>query len=139
MGRKIAAVLAGILAGLVVIGCIEAVSHFMYAPDVLPDRNDPKAMAAFIAAMPMGAFLMVLLAYVAGTLAGGWTAARVTKEKPLLYAGIIGGLVLLGAVANFIAIPHPLWFMVSCVVTIPLAAYLAARLAIPAAAQTPAA
>ncbi len=125
MGRKIGAVLAGILAGLVVIGCVEAVSHFMYAPDILPDRNDPKAMAAFIAAMPVGAFLMVLLAYVAGVFAGSWTACKIAREKPLLYAGIIGGLVLLGAAANFFVIPHPLWFIISCVVAIPLAAYLA--------------
>lgn len=125
MGRKIGAVAAGILAGMIFIAAVQAAGHALYAPKVMPDMNDPNAVAAFVAAMPIGAFMSVLIAYAGGTFIGGWMACKVARERPRLYAGIIGALVLVATIANFVKIPHPLWFIVACMVTIPLMAYLA--------------
>ena len=125
MNRKFLAGLAGVVTSLVFIALIESASHLLYAGDEMPDTHDPKVIAAYVAAMPLGAFLSVLLAYVAGTFVGGWTACKVAGEKPRLYAGIVGGFVLLFAAANFAMIPHPDWFKASCVIAIPIAAWLA--------------
>jgi hypothetical protein len=43
------------------------------------------------------------------------------------HAGVIGAVVLAGAVANMLVIPHPAWMWVSALVLIPLAAYVGGR------------
>ncbi|MBI3714705.1 MAG: hypothetical protein HY255_01780 [Betaproteobacteria bacterium] len=125
MNRKFLAGLVGVVTSAVFIALIQSAGHLLYGTDEMPDRHDPKAVAAYVAALPLGAFLSVLLAYVAGTFVGGWTACKVADEKPRLYAAIAGGFVLLFAAANFAMIPHPSWFIASCIIAIPIAAWLA--------------
>ena len=133
MGRKILAILAGVVSVAVVIAAIEFASHLVYTPPADMDMNDPGAAQQFIANLPVGAFLSVLLAYGAATFVGGWVACRVAKEKPLRYAGGIGAAVMLAALANSIMIPHPLWFTFAVIVLMPLMAVLASRVAAPGA------
>jgi predicted MFS family arabinose efflux permease len=95
------------------------------------DRNNPEAMRALIAAMPVGAFLMILLAYAAGTFVGGAVAGRVARSRAWRYAGSIGGLILVFALLNILMLPHPLWFTVAVIVVIPLAALLARAVGVP--------
>lgn len=129
MVRKILAVLAGLAAAVVVIGAIEMTGHLVYAPPGNLDRNDPAAVRAFVASLPVGAFVSVLVAYVAGTFAGGWVAARVARADPARYVGIVASLVLAAALANIVAIPHPAWFIVALLIVIPAAAILAIKAA----------
>lgn len=135
MGRKILAILAGIVSALVVIAAIEFASHLVYTPLADMDMNDPGAAQQFIADLPVGAFLSELLAYGAATFVGGWVACRVAKEKPLRYAGGIGAVVMLAALANSIMIPHPLWFTFAVIVLMPLMAAVASRVAASSAGQ----
>jgi F0F1-type ATP synthase assembly protein I len=46
-----------------------------------------------------------------------------------LFGGVVGGIVLAATIANFIAIPHPLWLSISTLVGIVLSTVLAMRLA----------
>lgn len=125
MGRKILAAIAGIVSGVIVIGAIEYLSHLAYAPPGTLDTNDAAAVSAFVASLPVGAFLAVLAAYAAGTFVGGWVATRVARAGSAWYAGIIGGLVLAAAFANTVMIPHPGWFVAALPVVVPAAAFLA--------------
>jgi hypothetical protein len=119
----------GAFSAFVVVAIVEAIGHAIYAPATLPDMSDPEAVAAFVGSMPLGAFLFVLAAYVAATVVGGLVAAAIARRQAMRLAAIVGGLILLASVFNFVAIPHPAWFIAATVVGVPLAAWLTGRLA----------
>jgi hypothetical protein len=77
--------------------------------------------------MPLGAFLFVLAAYLAGTASGGLVAALIARRHAMRFAWIIGGLVLLGSAHAFLSLPHPTWFVVATLVGVPLVAWLTGR------------
>jgi hypothetical protein len=126
--RMVGAGVAGVVAAGLVVAVIEGVSHAIYAPAAPQDLSTPEAMAAFVATLPLGAFLFVLAAYVAGTFAGGLVAAAIARRRAMLFAGIVGGLILLGAAVNFVLIPHPAWFIAATIVGVPLVALATGRL-----------
>ncbi|GAB2652789.1 hypothetical protein [Arenimonas aestuarii] len=108
--RYVLAFLAGaIVAGFVVAG-LEALGHAVYPPPVGIDPGDIEQIKAAVAAMPVGALLFVLFAWVAGAYAGGLVAARLAPGRRGLLAAVVGALVLAAVVANLAMIPHPLWF-----------------------------
>ena len=78
--------------------------------------------------MPLGAFLFVLAAYVTATVVGGVVAAAIARRHAMRLAAVVGGLILLASALNFVAIPHPGWFIVATLVGVPLAAWLTGRL-----------
>ena len=90
----------------------------------MPDISTPEAMAAYVGSMPLGAFLFVLAAYVAGTVVGGFVGIAIARRHAMRFAALAGGLILLASIANFVAIPHPTWFVVATLVDVPLAAWL---------------
>ena len=118
---------AGAGSGFLVIAAIELVAHAVYAPGVMPDISTPEAMAAYVGSMPLGAFLFVLAAYVAGTVVGGFVGIAIARRHAMRFAGLAGGLILLASIANFVAVPHPTWFVVATLVDVPLAAWLTGR------------
>jgi hypothetical protein len=119
---------AGAFSAFVVVAVVEAIGHAIYAPATLPDLSDPEAVAAFVRSMPLGAFLFVLAAYVAATIVGGAVAAAISRRRAMPLAAVVGGLILLASALNFVAIPHPVWFIAATVVGVPLAAWLTGRL-----------
>lgn len=120
--KSILAVVAGILTGTLVIYMIESATRMLYPlpPDL--DLQDRAAMEILIKAMPVGALLMVLLAYAAGSFSGGMIAALIARNGKVKCSLITGLFFLVGGVFNFLAIPHPLWFaIISLVVYLPMA------------------
>lgn len=129
LARGIAATVAGVLlAGLTIAG-VEWFGHRLYPPPAGLKADDLEAMAAHVAAMPIGALLFVLLAWLLGVFLGGLLAALVAGRRPRLYAGVIAAVILLGAIANFAMVPHPAWFMALAVISLPLVGFAAAGLA----------
>jgi hypothetical protein len=119
---------AGAFSAFVVVAVVEGIGHAIYAPATLPDMSDSEAVATFVRALPLGAFLFVLAAYLAATIVGGVVAAVMARRHAMWLAVIVGGLILLASVINFVAIPHPIWFMAATLVGVPLAAWLTGRL-----------
>lgn len=93
----------------------------------MPDVNNPDAVAAYAASLPLGSLLSVLIAWVGGTAAGVVAGSRVAAGRPMLIASIVGAMVLLGAVMQVLQFPHPIWLVVSSMIGIPMAAFLVAR------------
>ena len=118
---------AGVGSAVLVVAAIELVAHAVYAPSVMPDVSTPEAMAANVDAMPLGAFLLVLAGYVAGTVVGGIVGIVVARRHAMRFACLAGGMILLGAIAVFVRMPHPTWFVVATLVDIPLVAWLTGR------------
>lgn len=107
----IAVVLAVLLAG-VVIAVVQLVNTQIFPLPSGVDFNDREAMSRAVSSMPTGGFVLLLLSYTLGALAGGWLAARMAPRRPLLHAMIVGVVLLAAGVMNFVSIPHPLWVTV---------------------------
>ncbi len=135
MLRKILATVLGVLAAVIVIIAIESLGHAVYPPPGDLDITDKEAMQAYVAGLPLAALLFVMAAWIAATFAGGLLACFIARQMPLLYASIVGMLVLLGTIINLMSIPHPLWFSISSVLaiiaTIFLAGWLGSNFATP--------
>jgi hypothetical protein len=125
--RPILAVVAGVVTAFIVISLVEAAAHAVFAPAHIPDLSTPEAMAAYVASMPIGAFLSVFAGWALGAFAGGVVAALVARTKPFLFAGIIGAVVLAGAVVNMVMIPHPPWFVAGSLVALAAVTWLAGQ------------
>jgi hypothetical protein len=120
---------AGAFGAFVVVAVVEGIGHAIYAPAAMPDMSDAEAVAAFVASMPLGAFLFVLAAYLLATAAGGLIAAAIARRHGMRLAIIVGALILTASVANFIALPHPAWFVAATLAGVPAAAWLTGRTA----------
>ncbi len=129
MGRKIAAVLTGIVVAFALVFVIEMIGHRVYPPPSDLDFTQPDIVAGYMQTLPAGAFMFVLAGFALATLAGGFVAARIARSQAFLFAGIIGALMLAATVANLLMIPHPLWFSITAIALILVSTVLAGRLA----------
>lgn len=129
MVRKGVAVLAGLFTAVAVIAVIETVSHRIWPPPPGIDFRDPEQLRGFMESLPATALLMVLAAWVIGTLAGGLVGCWIGRERPYLISGIIGAVLLGATVLNLAALPHPTWFSVAAVLGVIAAAWIAGRIA----------
>lgn len=132
MARNAAAALAGIVTAFVLIMLIEKLGHIIYPPPPDLDFSDPQAMRPYIATLPFLALLFPMIAWVVGTFAGTFLACKIGTANPLLFAAIVGGLVLAGTIANLIVIEHPLWFSIVSLLAVAASAWIAAKVAAPA-------
>jgi hypothetical protein len=113
MIRGILGLVVGLVAAVAVIFAIEAVGHAVYPTPAGLDPDDPEAVRAAMASLPLGALLFVLGAWTAGALVQGAVAAKVSGGR---VAPAIGAMGLLASTAfNLWAIPHPGWFSAAAV------------------------
>jgi pimeloyl-ACP methyl ester carboxylesterase len=129
--RKISAVLLGLVAAIATVMLIQWIGHQVYPPPPNLDFNDPVQLRAFMKHLPLGAFLFVLLSYGLGTLLGGLTACRVAGQYPVVFASIVGAVILAATIANLAMIPHPTWFSIAGIVVIGAGTLLAIRWSAP--------
>ena len=129
MGKNIAAGVAGIVIAGALVWLVEMIGHSVYPPPPGLDFANPEAMRAYIATMPIGAFLFVGGAWFIATLAGTFAACKIGDAKPMIFAIVVGGLMLIATAANLMMIPHPLWFSILGVIGILVAAWLGMTLA----------
>ncbi len=120
MRRGILGIVAGVVAGGAVILLVEGLGMRVYPPPAGLDLKNPESIRTFMKNAPVGALLFVLAAHAAGGLAGGSLAALAGRA---LWPGIATGAILMVlALLNLLAVPHPAWFWAaSLVLPVPLA------------------
>ena len=122
MLRSIIAVIAGLIAGSIVIYLIELAGHALYPPPELFDPMDREAAKEMMDAAPIGSLLMVILAYLVGSFAGGAVAALVPAKSRLSHSLATGLILMVFGIINLVLLPHPVWFWVlSLIVFVPFA------------------
>ncbi|MGV3538976.1 MAG: hypothetical protein ACO1OQ_04150 [Rufibacter sp.] len=122
MFKSILAVLGGTAVGVFTIGLVQYLGHQLYTTPTNTNLEATEAAGAYLASAPIGALLMVLFAYALGSLFGGMVAARYSPAKPIFHALVVGAVLMLSGIANFMSIPHPLWFIiVSLLLFLPMA------------------
>lgn len=124
MGRLIGGIAAGILVAFAVVFGIEMAGMRIYPPPEGMDPMNPESVRQYIGQIPVGAFVAVLVSWVAGAFAGAWVTARVTRHSTLRPALAVGGLFVAASIYNLVTIPHPVWFTAVALVLLPIAAWL---------------
>jgi hypothetical protein len=127
--RSIAGVFFGACLATGVIILVEQISGRMYPPPPGISYADTEAWKAFIASLPVGAFLMILVAWGLGTFAGAWVCAKVAGRAKLAHGLVLATLLLFAGVSNMFAIPHPMWMWPSAFAVFACAGLAGGRLA----------
>jgi hypothetical protein len=84
--------------------------------------TDREVVRTLLARARIGAFLVVILGWILGSLAVGWIAARVAGRSGVARGLVLGVLLTLAGVANNLMVPPPLWFwFASLIVLLPSA------------------
>lgn len=126
-------ILLGIVGGIIVAGVvtlvIEAIGHsaFPVASDLA--MSDP----GYLAAVPLAAKLIVILAWFLASLAGGYVANRIAKTNWACW--IVAGFMIAGAAYSFTQFVHPAWMIAGGIVLPLLAGWIASRIAVPGDAE----
>jgi hypothetical protein len=126
MLRKILAVIAGVVAGGLVVFVLEGVGHHFYPSPPGIDMHDPAALKSLISTLPLGALLCVVAGWVLGAFAGGAVAGLISRS--LTPALLTGTIQLLFGVLTMVMIPHPIWMILLGVLLPVPSAWLGARL-----------
>jgi hypothetical protein len=132
MLKNVGANVVGIVVAFLTVMLIDRVGHMWYPPPPGLDFSDPDAIRPYLATLPVGAFLFILASSVAAAFIGTLVACHIGTANRLLFGGVVGGIVLAATIANFIAIPHPLWLALGTIAGIVLSTWFAMRLAPPA-------
>ena len=124
--RRILAVILGLIIGNAVFLLVSLVAGLLYPPDPeLVDPQTPEATAQRVDDADTNGLLLILLGGALGGLAAGVTAARLERERPLLVAtGVAGLLAVWGFYSFYVFYPARLWFPVGLLVLMPLLCYL---------------
>ena len=128
MGRNIAAGIAGVLIAFGLVGIVEMAGHAVYPPPANLDFSDAEATRAYIATLPLGAFLFVGGAWIIAAFCGTFAACKIGRATPEIYALVVGGCMLAATAANLVMIPHPLWLSIAGITGIIIAAWLGMKI-----------
>ncbi len=130
--RSILAVIAGFVAASAVMMVVETVNGRVMYPELgklAEGMTDREEIRVLLSNAPVGAFLVVLLGWVLGSLVGGFLATWIGRNAPVTHALVLGVLLTLAGIANNFMLPPPGWFWIPSLVVFLPAAYAGARLA----------
>lgn len=124
MGKNIAAGIAGVVIAVALVWLVEFIGHAVYPPLVDVDLPKAEAMKAYIDGPPLGAWLFVAAAWFIGTLCGTCAACAIGTAKPMIFAMVVGGLMLVATIATLTMITHPTWFSILGIAGVLIGAWL---------------
>ena len=124
--RILLGIVAGVVVAFVCVFAIEMVGHTAYPPPPDMDLTKAEDVARLMETVPAAALAFVAAAWFVGALAGAWTANAVARRP--LAGWIVALLIVCGAVATMIMIPHPAWMWGAGLGLPIVAAWLAQRL-----------
>jgi hypothetical protein len=127
--RRIGAVILGLIIAVAFVQIAELGVHAISPPPPGMSMQNMDAIKAYVAALPVSALLLVLAGWLAGTLLGTSTAARIGRNVVTGY--IVGGVLFCMGAFNAIVFPQPIWYSVALSVIYIAGTVIAARLAAP--------
>lgn len=108
--RGLLAVVLGLVAGSAVNMGLIMLSGNVIPPPVGADVTTMEGLKASLHLFEARHFVFPFLAHALGTLVGAFVAGLVAGGRSAIPAYVVGGLFLLGGIANVIMLPAPVWF-----------------------------
>ena len=109
MIRDVAAVVVGLIVGMAVNIALVNLNLVLFPMPEGVTFEDAEGLATYMTTLPLQAFLLIIVAHLGQAFVGGWVAARISTDRPMAVALIVGGLSLAGGVANMMMMPLPWW------------------------------
>jgi hypothetical protein len=122
--RSILAIVVGFILAQIVIVSMETANFLLFVDMTLEElgkamQDNPQKLADLFKTLPVQALVIVVAGWAVGSFLGGFAAALIAGWARCWHAGIIGGIVLLGTIANVYRmkttydISHPDWMIVA--------------------------
>lgn len=127
--RSVGAVIAGLILAALVVAAVEAVASKIYPLPAGVDPHSRDALKVSMAHAPVGALVMVLIAWAAATISGAWLAAKLAGRAQPTHGLIVGVILLIAGIANMLMLPHPLWMWVAGILMFLVGGYVGGKLA----------
>jgi len=112
MKRSILSVVVGLVTAVMIFLIAESINSLIHPVSANLDFNDEIAVRTFYEHQPLSFWLIVLAGWIFGSLMCGllikWIGNNDNKKLPI----IAGSILTLSAIANFLLLPHPTWFIV---------------------------
>ncbi len=124
MLRNIAAGIVGFITAAAVVQLVQVLGHSIFPPPENIDFSDPEQVEVLMTSLPVGAVLFVGASWALGAFAGTLVGTVIATAKPIIYAIIAGGFVLVAAVIVLVVMPHPWWFSISAPLAIVVGTWL---------------
>ena len=128
MIRSALVLLAGVVAAVLVVVLMDAVVGRIYPLAAGTDLGNPESMRQAIAALPTGAFLLLVVGWALAAGVGSYIAARLATHDFAIHGLIVALFVLIATLSNLVRIPHPVWMWPAAIILIPAAGWAATRL-----------
>ncbi|PIF46442.1 hypothetical protein CLU96_3473 [Chryseobacterium sp. 52] len=112
MLRRILAVPAGLIAGMICITLIEKIGHQLYPPPAAAGSGDMEAMKEYVAHAPFMALFFVIIGYAVAAFVSGFTASKVASNGKHTSAAVCGVIFLFITIYMMFSLPTPIWFWV---------------------------
>ena len=126
--RSALVLLAGVVAAVFVVILMDTLVGNIYSLPAGADATNPDSLRQAVAALPVGAFLILVAGWVLAAGVGSYLAARLATHARAIHGMIVALFVLVATVANLAKIPHPFWLWPATIVLIPAAGWAAAKL-----------
>lgn len=131
MLRNFLGVLAGLVTGSVVNMALIMIGGSVIPPPEGADVTSMEGLKASLHLFETRHFLFPFLAHAVGTLVGAYVAARISVDRKMMSALVVGAFFLMGGIMNVMSLPAPAWFNATDLVLayVPMAwlGYLLAR------------
>lgn len=126
--RSALVLLAGVIVAVIVVVLMDGLVGRVYAFPAGTDLNDPESMRRAVAALPIAAFVLLVVGWALAAGAGAYVAARFAAHASAAHGLIVALFVLVATVANLAKIPHPAWLWLATIILVPAAGWTATRL-----------
>jgi hypothetical protein len=121
--RSIFAVLTGLLVAMVLLLVVQ------YASDLLFPVDPAIVLTGSTSQVPLGAMILVLAGWAAGSFVGAWLSGRMAGRAPMVHGMLVALLLLTAGVTTLAALPHPLWMWVAGILVFIVLGYAGSRAA----------
>lgn len=110
--RNILAVIAGFIAGSFLNGSLISIGGFIIPPPEGTDTSTMEGLQTAIRLFEPKHFIFPFLAHALGTLVGAFVAVKISANRELGFAMVVGLFFLVGGIINIYLLPSPLWFTI---------------------------
>lgn len=125
--RAFLAAIAGIATAFITIFVIEMIGMRLFPVEQRIRPENYEQLKLMMASIPVGALITVSIGHGLSVLAGAFVINRI-EASAMVGMLILFVLILVSTIMNLVALPHPLWFMITDITLVILGGLLSWKL-----------